>query len=99
MGQLGRDEVIATLRAHRAALAEQFGITSVALFGSVARDEARDDSDIDILVEFESPPGWWNYFGAQVFLEDILGRTVDMTTLREVRREFRPYVEKDVVHV
>lgn len=99
MDQMGRDEVLATLRAHKATLAERFGVTEIALFGSVARDEAQEKSDVDILVEFDSSPGWRNYFGAQVFLEDILERPVDMTTLSEVRREVRPYVERDAINV
>ena len=99
MDQLGRDEVLETLRALKATLAERFGVTSISLFGSVARDQAKDDSDIDILVEFESPPSWRSYFGAQVFLEDILGRSVDLATLAEVRQEVRPYVEKDAINV
>lgn len=99
MDQLRRDEVLETLRAHKATLAGQFGVTSISLFGSVARDQAEDNSDIDVLVEFESPPGWRNYFGAQVFLEDVLGRPVDLTTLAEIRREVRPYVEKDTINV
>lgn len=99
MEQLRRDEVLETLREHRATLAERFGVTSISLFGSVARDQAKDSSDIDVLVEFESPPGWQNYFGAQVFLEDVLGCPVDMMTLSEVRREVRPYVERDAINV
>lgn len=99
MEQLRRDEVLVTLREHRATLAERFGVTSISLFGSFARDQAQDNSDIDVLVEFESPPGWQNYFGAQVFLEDVFGRPVDLTTLSEVRREVRPYVEKDAIDV
>jgi len=99
MGQFVRDEVLATLRAHKETLAERFGVTGIALFGSVARDQAKDGSDIDILVEFDSAPGWRNYFGAQFFLEDVLGRPVDLMTLAEVRREVRPYVERDAINV
>lgn len=94
-----RDEVLEALRVHKATLEDRFGITSIALFGSVARDQARDKSDVDILVEFESPPNWRSYFGAQAFLEDVLGRPVDLTTLAEVRREVRPYVERDAINV
>lgn len=99
MDQLGRDEALGILRAHKATLAEKFGVISISLFGSVARDQAKADSDIDILVEFESPPSWRNYFGAQAFLEDVLGRSVDLTTLAEIRQEVRPYVERDVINV
>ena len=49
-----RSEVLQTLTAHKNELAT-FGIKSLAIFGSVARDEARPDSDIDILVEFQGP--------------------------------------------
>ena len=51
-----RDEVLRILREHRHELA-QFRVTSLALFGSVARDEARADSDVELLVEFERPAG------------------------------------------
>ena len=99
MGQLVRDEVLETLRTHKAMLAEWFGVTSIALFGSVARGQASDKSDIDVLVEFDSSPRWRNYFGAQAFLEDVLGCPVDLMTLSEVRREVRPHIERDAINV
>ena len=99
MDQLGRDEVLETLRAHKAALAERFGVTDVALFGSFARDQATDTSDVDILAEFESAPGWKRYFGAQAYLEELFGRSVELVTMAEVRHEIRPYVERDAINV
>ena len=54
MGQMTRDEVIETLRAHRETLAERFGVRSLALFGSYARGTATDSSDIDILADFDA---------------------------------------------
>ena len=96
---MNRSEVLQTLRAHQATLAEQFGVTGLTLFGSVARDQATDASDIDILAEFDSAPGWREYFGAQAYLEAVLGRQVDLMTANEVRPEIRPYVERDAIHV
>ncbi len=96
---MNRAEVLQTLRTHREALAEQFGVTSLTLFGSVARDQATDASDIDILAEFGSGPGWREYFGAQAYLEGVLGRPVDLMTAGEVRPEIRPYVERDAINV
>ncbi len=96
---MNRAEVLRTLRAHQATLAEQFGVTSLTLFGSVARDQATDASDIDILAEFGSAPGWREYFGAQAYLEGVLGRPVDLMTAGEVRPEIRPYVERDAINV
>ncbi len=97
--RMNRSEVLQTLRAHQARLAEQFGVAGLTLFGSVARDQATDASDIDILAEFESAPSWREYFGAQAYLEGVLGRPVDLMTAGEVRPEIRPYVERDAINV
>ncbi len=96
---MNRDEAIELLRRHKPELAERFGVTGLALFGSFARDQATDDSDVDILVEFGAQPGWRAYFGAASYLEDILGRPVEMATIAEVRKEIRPFVERDAVRV
>ena len=94
-----RDEVLALLRAHKPVLRERFGVKSLALFGSFARDEAGDGSDVDILVAFASPPDWRRYFGAQFYLEDLLGRPVDMAAEGEVRAEIQPLMERDAINV
>ncbi len=99
MGRMTRDEVIDTLREHREMLAERFGVRSLALFGSHARGTAIDTSDVDILAEFDSAPDWRQYFGAQAYLEEILGRPVDLAMIGEVREEIRGYVEKDAISV
>ena len=98
-GPMNRDEVLNALRAHKPTLAERFGVTGLALFGSFARDQATDRSDVDILVSFDPPPNWRSYFGAQFYLEDLLGRPVDMATNEELRAEIRPYVDRDVINV
>ena len=94
-----RDDVLDLLRTHKTVLAERFGVTGLALYGSFARDQATDESDVDILVQFETTPDWRNYFGAQFYLEDLLGRQVDFAMDEELRAEFRPYVERDLTHV
>jgi len=95
----GRDEVLESLRSHKQILAERFGVTSIALYGSVARDQATENSDIDILVEFVSPPNFKNYFDVHEFLEDVLGRAVDMASIVEIRKEILPYIKKDTINV
>ena len=94
-----RSEVLRLLRRHKATLARRFGVIELALYGSFARDRGSDDSDVDILVRFDAPPDWKRYFGAQAYLEDVLGRPVDMATRREVRAEIRPYVEREAIDV
>ena len=69
------------------------------MFGSTARDTARVDSDIDVLVSFDGPATSERYFGVQFFLEDLLGRPVDLVTDKALRPELRPFIEKEAVHV
>ncbi|MBM5812751.1 MAG: nucleotidyltransferase family protein [Gammaproteobacteria bacterium] len=94
-----RDDVLTLLHAHKVALARLFGVTDLALFGSVVRDEARADSDIDILVAFDGPATSKRYFGVQFYLEDLLGCSVDLVTVKALRKELRPSVEREAVHV
>lgn len=94
-----RQDVLNALRAHKATLARRFGVTALALFGSIAHDQATDHSDIDVLVRFDGPTTSRAYFGVQFYLEDLLGRPVDLVTDKALRDELRPYVERDAIHV
>ncbi len=87
------------LRAHKPALAERFGVADLAPFGSTARDDAAEGSDLDILVRFDHPTEWRRFFGVQSYLEDLLGRPVDLITDKALRPELRPYVEREAIRV
>lgn len=91
-----RAEALAMLAAHREELAA-FGLRRLALFGSVARDEAGPDSDIDVLVEFEGRTTLDRYAGLCDRLGDLLGRPVDLATPNMIRPFMRETVEKDAV--
>lgn len=93
-----RDDVLALLEAHRDEL-QRFHIKSLALFGSVARDEAGPDSDIDVLVEFEGRATFERYTDLKFFLEDVLQMRVDLVMRSAVRPRLLPYVEQDMLHV
>ena len=80
-------------------LAQRFGVTRLALFGSTARDVAQAESDIDILVAFDGPATSARYFGVQFFLEDLFGCPVDLVTEKALRAELRPFIENEAVHV
>jgi predicted nucleotidyltransferase len=67
--------------------------------GATARDEATGDSDIDILVEFKGHANSDSYFGLQFFLEDHLGVRVDLVTEKALRKELRPFIEREAVNV
>ena len=96
---MNRDEVLSVLRAHKATLAQRFGVAELAVFGSFARDRATDDSDLDVMVRFDGPIHWERYFGARFYLEYLLGRPVDLVTEKDLRPEVWRYVERDVVNV
>ncbi len=94
-----RDELLHLLAQHKPVLAERFGVQRLALFGSFARGTARDDSDVDVLVDFGSAATPEAYFGVQFYLEDLLDRPVDLVTERALRQTFRPYVERDAITI
>lgn len=74
-------------------------MSRLALFGSAARDAARPGSDVDVLVSFDGSASSARYFGVQFYLEDLLGRPVDLVTEKALRKELRPFVEKDALDV
>ena len=94
-----RAQVLQLLATSKPELASRFGVTALALFGSVVRDAARADSDVDVLVSFDEPATSAQYFGVQFFLEDLLGRPVDLVTDKALRPELRPFVEREAVRV
>jgi predicted nucleotidyltransferase len=96
---MNRSRTLELLSQHKAHLASRYGVTELALFGSTVRDEARQDSDIDILVRFDGPATSERYFGVQFYLEDLLGRPVDLVTDKALRPELRPYVEREAIRV
>jgi predicted nucleotidyltransferase len=96
---VNRSNVLRLLAQNKPALAARFGVLRLALFGSTVRDAARPDSDIDILVYFDGPATSERYFGVQFFLEDLLGRPIDLVTDKALRPELRPYIELEAVHV
>jgi len=71
---MSREEAIAALRGYLPTIRRDFGVRRIALFGSTARGDAREDSDLDILVDFEKDPTFLSFMGLKAFLEDHLGR-------------------------
>ena len=96
---MNRQAILELLSAEAPALRKKFGIESLAVFGSMARGDDHEDSDVDILVRFDGPTTFRGYMGLKIALEDLLGRRVDLATLDTLRPEIRPGVEKNLVHV
>ncbi len=91
-----RNEFLEIIKAHKKELVS-FDIDALFLFGSFAREEESNESDIDILVKFKSTPKFDRYMELKFFLEDLSGRKVDLVTDSGLRPEIRRYVEKDLI--
>lgn len=94
-----RATALAILNKLKPELMQQFGVKQLSLFGSTARDEATDQSDVDILVSFDGVATSARYFGVQFYLEDNLGCTVDLVTDKAIRPQLRPFIEQESIRV
>lgn len=96
---MNRTRALELLAKSKPVLAARFGVTGLALFGSTAREAARINSDLDVLVAFDGPATSERYFGVLFYLEDLFGCSVDLVSEKALRAELRPFVEKEAVHV
>ncbi len=95
-----RVDVLRKLRAERENLRQRYGVASLALFGSVARDEARPDSDVDLLVEFGRPITLFDLVAVQHYLERCLGvPRVDLVPRDSVYPAFRDEILEEALDV
>ena len=97
--KLSRKDVLDLLREHKPIMKERFGVSEISLYGSFARDEGTEESDIDVVVKFGVKPTFRSYFGAQIYLEDVFGRSVDLARIHELRKEIHPNVKRDLINV
>ena len=88
-----QEVVLQALKQKNAELITKFGVKSLQLFGSVARDEATSTSDVDLLVEFNRPVGYFGLFALQDYLEKLLGCPVDLGTPDSLK----PYIKERVM--
>ncbi len=92
-----KEEIEATIRSHKPELQSRFKVKLIGFFGSQARGEARDDSDIDILVELTEPIGW-ELVDLQEYLEDVLGMKVDLVTIKALKPQLSASILGEVIY-
>ncbi len=95
-GGMRRGDALRILSEHQDDL-RSLGISSLLIFGSVARDEARPDSDVDLIADFDRPIGYIGLGGVQRRLEEFLGCRVDLATRGMIRQEFRDQIFAEAV--
>ncbi len=96
---MNRLAILDRLTAEAAGLKRKYGVKSLALFGSMARGDDHEGSDVDVLVSFEGRATFDDFMGLKLDLEDLFGRPVDLGTPDTLRPEMRPGVERDLIHV
>ena len=96
---MNREQAIHILSEHSVELAQKYGVKSLALFGSVSRDEAGPESDVDLLVEFDRSVGYFGLFALQDHLESVLGCKVDLGTPDSLKPRIRERVLGECVRV
>ena len=93
-----RKHILKVLDAHRDEINSRFGVSSLSVFGSVARDEAAEESDVDLLVTFKDTPGIFGFLELKEYLENLLQSPVDLVTRSALKKQFRERILQEAVH-
>ena len=91
------EEIKSALRDHKSELEERFKVKRIAIFGSYAREEEANTSDVDILVDLYEPIGL-EIIDLKEFLEEILGIEVDLVTIKALRPELSEIILKEAIY-
>jgi predicted nucleotidyltransferase len=86
------------LKKHQAELAEQ-GVRTLAIFGSVARNENTSKSDVDILIDFDSKRGLFAFVDLKGYLEHLLNCPVDLVTKNALHPALKPQILREAKYV
>lgn len=95
---LTKEYILSKLAELKPTLYEDYSVKEIGLFGSFSDETFSDDSDIDLLVEFEKPIGW-KYFSLEIYLEGVFGRKIDLVTKNALKRHIKDRILKQVNYV
>lgn len=93
-----RDEILKILNDELPFLRGKYGINRIGLFGSYSRNQGRPDSDIDILVQFERPIGFFKFIAIEEYLSKRLGATVELVTEDALKPVIKPVILREVIY-
>jgi len=96
---LNKEMICTLLRTKKDEMNKQYGVTRIGLCGSYARDEQREDSDIDIVVELESANTFRSFFGLKFYLEEMFGQQVDLGIEHAIKPAVRENILKTIRYV
>lgn len=95
---VNKNKILEVLKSNKQYMQTNFKINSIGLFGSYARDDFHDTSDIDILVTF-SEPTFDHYMDLKFYLEDIFGRQVDVVMEKTVKQRLKKTILQETLYV
>ncbi|MGB8216819.1 MAG: nucleotidyltransferase family protein [Candidatus Methanoperedens sp.] len=93
-----KDQILTLLKYQLPYLKKNFKVKTIALFGSYAREEQTETSDIDMLVEFEAPVGFFKFIEFENYLSDKLGAKVDLVTPDALKPLIKPDIMAEAVY-
>jgi len=95
---MDKKEILKNLKSNKQNFKSNFHLAKIGLFGSFARGEAANTSDIDIIVKFDKPIGW-DFIILKEYLEDILNREVDLVTEEAIKLQMKKGILKEVIYI
>jgi len=99
MSPMSRAQILRYLAEHKIEFQQRFGLTSLGLAGSFARDEATEQSDIDIIVQLQSDNTFRSFFQLLHVLQDAFPQKVDLATEQSLKPQVRSTILKDIYYV
>ena len=94
-----RENIISTIRQQSGQIAKDYHVRKIGVFGSVARDEQNQKSDVDILVEFSKPVGFFKFIDLEDYLSKVLKRKVDLVTNKSLKQAIKDQILKELIYV
>ena len=91
-------KIVEMLESREEELKKKYHVRKIGVFGSFARSEQTNASDVDILVEFSTPVDLFEFIGLQQYLEKALGKKVDLVTVKALKPQLRDRILNEVVY-
>ena len=96
---MNKQVVLTKLTSRIEEIRQRFSVRNLSIFGSIARDESSDDSDVDVLVVFDREGSFDLFMDLKFYLEDLLGEKIDLVTDKALRPQVRRAIEQELIHV
>ena len=93
------EEIKKIIQQHKKEMKEKYGVKEIGIFGSLVRGEMKEESDVDILVEFEKPIGFFKFLELEEYLSNLIGRKVDLVSKKALKPHIGKYILEEVITV